>query len=125
DALYGGVGMIGSSVLTPVRQAALLSKLPETTPSATIDRACCSGMTAIGIGMKDLRLGEARVIVCGGFESLSRTPVLWPPRKPRIGDISATDPLLMRGLMVDRPIPVYSGDEAIARGVDRAQQDEW
>jgi acetyl-CoA C-acetyltransferase len=48
DALYGGVGMIGGAVLTPVRQAVLLSKLPETTPSATIDRACCSGMTAIG-----------------------------------------------------------------------------
>jgi acetyl-CoA C-acetyltransferase len=125
DALYAGVGMISSNVLTPVRQAVLLSKLPETTPSITIDRACCSGMTAIGVGMKDLRLGEARAVVCGGFESLSRTPMLWPRQRARIGDVSATDPLLMRGLMVDRPIPVYSGDEAIARGVDRAQQDEW
>lgn len=125
DALYGGVGMIASSVLTPVRQAVLLSKLDEKVPSATIDRACCSGMTAIGVGMKDLRLDEARAIVCGGFESLSRTPVLWPRQRPRIGDVASTDPLLMRGLMVDRPIPVYSGDEAVARGVDRAQQDEW
>lgn len=125
DALYGGVGMIASSVLTPVRQAVLLSKLPETIPSATIDRACCSGMTAIGVGMKDLRLGEARAIVCGGFESLSRTPVLWPRQRPRIGDVAANDPLLMRGLMVDRPIPVYSGDEAVRQGVDRVQQDEW
>jgi acetyl-CoA C-acetyltransferase len=125
DALYGGVGMIGASMLTPVRQAVLFSKLPETTPSATIDRACCSGMTAIGVAMKDLKLGEARAVVCGGFDSLSRTPVLWPRQKPRIGDVSATDPLLMRGLMVDRPIAVYSGDESVARGVDRVQQDEW
>ena len=125
DALYGGVGMIGASMLTPVRQAVLFSKLPETTPSATIDRACCSGMTAIGVGMKDLRLGEARAIVCGGFDSLSRTPVLWPRQRPRIGDVAATDPLLMRGLMVDRPIAVYSGDEAVRQGVDRLQQDEW
>jgi acetyl-CoA C-acetyltransferase len=125
DALYGGVGMIGASMLTPVRQAVLFSRLPETTPSATIDRACCSGMTAIGVAMKDLRLGEARAVVCGGFDTLSRTPVLWPRQKPRIGDVSATDPLLMRGLMVDRPIAVYSGDESVARGVDRVQQDEW
>src|SRR5690606_18103553 len=78
DALYGGVGMIASAMLTPVRQAVLSSSLPETTPSATIDRACCSGMTAIGMGFRDIRLGEASVVVCGGFESLSRTPLLWP-----------------------------------------------
>jgi len=125
DALYGGIGMLGGAMLTSVRQAVLLSRLPETTPSATIDRACCSAMTAIGVGMKDLRCGEARAVVCGGFESLSRTPVLWPRQHARIGDVSSTDPLLMRGLMVDRPIPVYSGDEAVRHGVDRLQQDEW
>lgn len=125
DALYGGVGMMGGAMLTPVRQAVLLSNLAETTPSATIDRACCSGMTAIGVGMKDIRCGEARAVICGGFESLSRTPILWPREHARIGDVSSTDPLLMRGLMVDRPIPVYSGDEALRQGVDREQQDEW
>jgi acetyl-CoA C-acetyltransferase len=126
DALYGGVGMMAAAMLTPVRQAVLLSKLDETTPSATVDRACCSGMTAIGLGMKEIRCGEAKALLCGGFESLSNTPVLWPrQRARRIGDVSATDPLLMRGLMVDRPIPVYSGDEALQHGVDRRQQDEW
>lgn len=126
EALYGGVGMMASAMLTPVRQAVLMSKLPEATPSATIDRACCSGMTAIGAGMKDIRLGEAGAVICGGFESLSRTPILWPrQRERRIGDVASTDPLLMRGLMVDRPIPVYSGDEAVRQGIDRAQQDEW
>ena len=126
DVLYSGVGMIGAAVLTPVRQAVLLSNLPETTPSASIDRACCSGMTAIGMAMKDIRCGEARVAICGGFESLSRTPILWPrQRERRIGDVVVTDPLLMRGMMVDRPIPVYSGDEALRHGVDRLEQDEW
>jgi len=126
DAVYGGVGMMSSAVLTPVRQAVLLSNLPETTPSASVDRACCSGMTAIGFGMKDIRCGEARAVMCGGFESLSRTPVLTPrQRRSRIGDVLTTDPLLMRGLMVDRPIPVYSGDEALHHGVSRLEQDEW
>lgn len=126
DVLYAGVGMIGSAMLTPARQAVLFSKLPETTPSATIDRACCSGMTAIGVAMKDIRCGEARTALCGGFESLSRTPVLWPRQRERaIGDVAVTDPLLMRGLVVDRPIPVYSGDEAIRHGIDRELQDEW
>lgn len=126
DALYGGVGMISSAMLTPVRQSVLLSKLPETAPSAAIDRACCSGMTAIGLAMKEIKAGEARALICGGFEALSQTPNLLPrERTSRIGDIALSDPLLMRGTVVDRPIAVYSGDEALRHGVDRRQQDEW
>jgi acetyl-CoA C-acetyltransferase len=126
EAVYGGVGMISSAMLTPVRQAVLMSSLPEQTPSAAIDRACCSGMTAIGLSMKELECGEAGAVICGGFDSLSRTPLLWP-RQPerRIGAITADDPLLMRGLVVDRPIPVYSGDEALRHGIDRGAQDAW
>jgi acetyl-CoA C-acetyltransferase len=125
DVVYGGVGMLGAGVLTPVRQAVLLSRLPEQTVSLAVDRACCSGMTAIALGMKDVRLGLARAALCGGFESLSRTPVLWPRQKPRIGDVTSTDPLLMRGMTVAQPIPVYSGEEALKHGVDRVEQDEW
>lgn len=96
DALYGGVGMIGSAQLTPVRQAVLKSRLPETTPSASIDRACCSGLTALGIAFKDLRLGEGRAVLAGGFESLSRTPLLMPrQRGARIGSFTLDDPLLL------------------------------
>ena len=126
DALYGGVGMIASAVLTPVRQAVLGSSLPETTPSAAIDRACCSGMTAIGMGFRDIRLGEASVVVCGGFESLSNTPLLWPrQRARRLGNVTVEDPLLIRGRAVQQPIAVYTGDEAIRRGVGREAQDAW
>ena len=126
DALYGGVGMIAGAMLTPVRQAVLRSRLPETTPSATIDRACCSGMTALGIAFRDLRLGEAQAVLAGGFESLSRTPLLWPrQRATRLGQVTVDDPLLLRGAIVEQPIAVYSGEEALRRGVSRDQQDRW
>ncbi len=126
DAVYGGVGMIGAAMLTPVRQAVLRSELPETTPSAAIDRACCSGMTALGVAFKDLRLGEAEAVIAGGFDALSRTPLLWPrQRAGRLGEVTVKDPLLLRGSVVEQPIAVYSGEEALRRGVDRAQQDAW
>lgn len=125
DALYGGVGMIASAMLTPVRQAVLRSTLPETTPSAAIDRACCSGMTALGIAFKDIRVGEANAVVAGGFDALSRTPLLWPRHRARIGAVTADDPLLLRGTIVEQPISVYSGEESLRHGVDREQQDRW
>lgn len=125
DALYGGVGMIASALLTPVRQAVLRSSLPQTTPSAAIDRACCSGMTAVGIAFKDIRVGEAQCVVAGGFDALSRTPLLLPRQRARIGAMTVDDPLLLRGTVVEQPISVYSGEESLRLGVDREQQDRW
>jgi len=125
DAVYGGVGLMAAAMLTPMREAMLRTHLPETTPSAAIDRACCSGMTAIGFGFKDIRAGLAKVVVCGGFESLSQTPRLLPRRQPRIGSVQASDPLLLRGTLVEQPIAVYSGEESLRLGVSREEQDRW
>ena len=127
EAVYAGVGMIGANVLTATRQALLLgSGLPETVPSLTVDRACCSGMTALGLGFKDIRNGDADVVLCGGFESLSNTPFLWPrQRGARPGKVDVDDPLLLRAAFLDKAIAAYTGEEAIRFGVSRLEQDEW
>lgn len=126
DAVYMGVGMIGSATLTPARQATLLSRLPSETPSLAVDRACCSGMTAVGLGFKDIRAGAAETVICGGFESLSRTPLLMPRARDRaLGEVVLDDPLLLRGPVVDAPIAAYTADEALKHGIDRSAQDAW
>ncbi|WP_170984589.1 thiolase family protein [Rhodoligotrophos defluvii] len=127
EMVYAGVGMIGAGVLTPARQALLLgSGLRETTPSLAVDRACCSGMTAVGLAYRDIRNGDADLIVCGGFESLSNTPFLWPrQRGARPGPVAVSDPLLLRADFLDKAIAAYTGEEALRAGIDRAAQDEW
>lgn len=126
DAAYIGIGMLASATLTPARQAVLRSGLPENTPSLTLDRACCSGMSAIGLAFKDLLLGEATAVICGGADSLSRTPLLWPRQRERlIGTCTVDDPLLMRTPTVRDPIPVYTSEEALRVGIDREAQDAW
>lgn len=126
EAAYLGVGMIGAATLTPARQAVLLSRLPNETPSLAVDRACCSGMTAVGLGWKDIRVGAAETVLCGGFESLSRTPMLMPRNRERaIGTLMLDDPLLLRGPVVDAPIAAYTATEALKHGIERPMQDAW
>ncbi|MGE0007571.1 MAG: acetyl-CoA C-acyltransferase [Parvibaculaceae bacterium] len=127
DAVYAGVGMIASAVLTPARQAVLRSRrLSQSVPSLTVDRACCSGLSAIGLGWKDIRLGLADAVLCGGFENLSQTPFLWPrQRGARPGAVDVSDPLLLRAEFLDKAIAAYTGEEAIRLGITRAEQDEW
>ncbi|MHA6645475.1 thiolase family protein [Mesorhizobium sp. A623] len=126
DAAYVGVGMMAGGMLTPARRIVLGSRLPDSTPSLTVDRACCSGLTAIGLGFREIAAGEASVMICGGAESLSNTPRLMPrvsPHRPQ--DMELADPLTLRAPFGDTSISTYSGEEALANGVDRQQQDEW
>jgi acetyl-CoA C-acetyltransferase len=126
EALYMGVGMIGAATLTSTRQSVLLSKLRNETPSLTVDRACCSAMSAIGIGWRDVKLGFADAVICGGAENLSATPYLWPRRQERsLGNVTAGDPLTLRTPTVDAPIAAYTSQEALAVGIDRRMQDQW
>ena len=126
DAAYIGCGMIGAATLTPARQAVLISALSENTPSLTVDRACCSGMTAIGLGWKDIRVGAAHAILCGGADNLSATPLLMPrDRDKLVGPMKIDDPLLLRASIIDRSIACYTSEEALRHGIDRQAQDDW
>ena len=127
DAVYLGVGMIASATLTPARQAVLRSSLSNETPSLTVDRACCSGMTAVGLGFKDIKAGTANAVICGGFESLSQTPLLMPRSRDRpLGEVTLEDPLLLRAPdFIGGSISSYTSDEALKHGVDRPAQDAW
>src|SRR3974390_666654 len=127
DAVYLGVGMIASCMLTPARVAVLRSQLPNETPSLTVERACCSGMTAVGLGFKDIKAGAAETVICGGFESLSRTPLLMPRTRERtLGELVLDDPLLLRAPdFIGGSISSYTADEALKHGIDRAAQDAW
>lgn len=133
EGVYAGVGMAAAGTFTPARRLILESALPQTTPSVAIDRACCSGMTAIGQAWRSLMTGRQSLVVCGGFDNLSRTPILATrQRKTKPGDEAAWDkdgpvydPLLLKSPIQGKAIADYTGDEALAHGVTREMQDEW
>jgi acetyl-CoA C-acetyltransferase len=126
DELIVGMAMIEGGLMVPARQVAVRAGLPESLPTLTIDRACCSGMTAVGLGLRAVR-GGAAVALAMGLESMSRTPRLlhetrWGAKR---GDLTVEDLVLLRSPLSGMPIAVYAGKEALERGVTRQQQDEW
>ena len=78
NALYGGGN--------PARVAALAAGLAEAMPAATIDTQCCSGLDAILAAAAEIRAGEADLVIAGGVESFSRSPLRF--RRPRAADES-------------------------------------
>jgi len=62
----------------PARQVAARAGVPVERPAFTVNQACASGLQAVLEAARHVLLGEARVVLAGGMESMSNTPFLLP-----------------------------------------------
>ena len=74
DVLYGCANQAGEDNRNVARMSALLAGLPVEVPGATINRLCGSGMDAVGSAARAIKAGEARLMIAGGVESMTRAP---------------------------------------------------
>jgi acetyl-CoA C-acetyltransferase len=122
--LTAGVGQ------APARQAALAAGLPATVAALTINKVCGSGLKAVMLADQAIRAGDAKVIVAGGMESMSRAPHLLIGAREgwKFGNQTVLDSMLHDGLWCAFE-NVAMGQEAeyiaASRGVTRAEQDTW
>ncbi len=78
DVLFGCANQAGEDNRNVARMAALLAGLPVSVPGATVNRLCGSGLDAVAMAARAIRLGEADLIIAGGVESMSRAPFVMP-----------------------------------------------
>ena len=78
DVLYGCANQAGEDNRNVARMAALLAGLPLDVPGATLNRLCGSGLDAAGRAARAIKAGEARLMIAGGVESMSRAPFVMP-----------------------------------------------
>lgn len=129
ETLFGHVIQAGTGQITS-RQAAVRAGIPMTVPATTINKVCLSGMTAIAMGDKDIRLGEATFVLAGGMESMTNAPYLLPTGRwgARMGDAAIVDSMTHDGLWCafDQCTMGESSDVKNAvLGIGREEQDSW
>jgi len=78
DGLYGCANQAGEDNRNVAHMSSLLAGLPVEVPGATINRLCGSGLDALGTAARAIRAGEARLMIAGGVESMSRAPFVMP-----------------------------------------------
>jgi acetyl-CoA C-acetyltransferase len=76
DEVLMGHGRQAGSGPNPARQVAHRAGVPHAAPAQTINKACASGLQAVASAAQSILLGESRVVLAGGIESMSRTPYL-------------------------------------------------
>ena len=74
DVILGCANQAGEDNRNLARMAALLAGLPVEVPGVTVNRLCGSGLDAVAIAARQVRSGEAQLIIAGGAESMSRAP---------------------------------------------------
>ena len=126
DEVVMGVNLPGSD-RSIARQTALRAGIPETTTAYTVDRACCSSLTALTLARRAVLSGDASVALAGGGENLSKVPYFLEGARfgLRLGDIVLDDQLTISCPYTGVARAVQASDEAAAYGIERSLQDEW
>ena len=134
DVIYGCANQAGEDNRNVARMSALLAGLPTEAPGATINRLCGSGMDAVGTAARAIKAGEARLMIAGGVESMTRAPFVMGKATSafaRQADIFDTtigwrfiNPLMKRQYGVDS-MPETAENVAVEFGVSRADQDAF
>jgi acetyl-CoA C-acetyltransferase len=84
----------------PARQASIAAGVPQSVPTTTINKVCGSGMRSAMLGCDSIRAGSARIVVAGGFESMTNAPYLLPKARQgyRMGHGEILDHMFYDGL---------------------------
>ena len=93
EVFMGCTNQAGEDNRNVARMAGLLAGLPEEVPGVTVNRLCASGLEAVVQAARQVRLGEANLVLAGGVESMSRAPLVmlkpergFPRGNPEVAD---------------------------------------
>ncbi|TIT03255.1 acetyl-CoA C-acetyltransferase [Mesorhizobium sp.] len=83
----------------PARQAAMAAGVPQEATAWGLNQLCGSGLRAIALGMQQIAIGDAKIIVAGGQESMSMAPHAQHLRSGvKMGDFKLIDTMIKDGL---------------------------
>ena len=80
DVILGDANQAGEDNRNVARMAALLAGLPTSVPGTTVNRLCGSSLESVIQASRAIETADARLMVAGGVESMSRAP--WVALKP-------------------------------------------
>ncbi len=130
DQVIFGHGRQAGGGPNTARQISYRAGVPVDRPAFTVNQACGSGLQAILSAARTIQLGEARVILAGGTESMSNTPYLLTRARDgyRLGHGEITDGMYKDGFN-DPLSGLVMGEtaEELAEesGIDREASDRW
>ncbi|GAB4168942.1 MAG: acetyl-CoA C-acetyltransferase [Thalassobaculales bacterium] len=99
DEVVMGQILAAGAGQNPARQAAVNAGIPVEKTAYGINQLCGSGLRAVALGFQAVALGDARIVVAGGQESMSQAPHCMHLRDGvKMGDGKLIDTMIKDGL---------------------------
>jgi acetyl-CoA acetyltransferase family protein len=136
DVIIGDSNGSGEDNRNVARMGLLLAGLPETVPGVTVNRLCGSGAEAVIQGSREIRTGDARFVIAGGVESMSRAPWIVKRKGKKAPESVSVEELHQSTVGWRMVNPEFPSEwtqslgrcaESVAEkiGISRSEQDEW
>ncbi|WP_440931701.1 acetyl-CoA C-acetyltransferase [Candidatus Pelagibacter sp.] len=129
DEIILGQVLTAGGGQNPARQASINSGLPVSKPAHIINQVCGSGLRAIVSGYQSIMLNDAKIVIAGGQENMSKAPhSIFFREKKKLDEDELSDTMINDGL-IDAFNNYHMGvtAENIAKKfkISRDQQDEY
>lgn len=129
DEVVLGQALTAGQGQNPARQASLKAGVPKEVPAYLINMLCGSGLKTVNLGYQNIRNGDANIVICGGQESMSKSPHAMHLRDgTKMGNGTLIDTMLHDGL-TDAIFNIHMGQTAENLGkkyqVTREEQDAF
>ena len=100
DDVYMGCVLPAGLGQAPGRQASIGAEIPYSVGATTVNKVCGSSLQTVIMAVRAIALGEARIIVAGGMENMTRAPYLLEKARQgyRLGHAELVDSLIKDGL---------------------------
>ncbi|MGX7348596.1 acetyl-CoA C-acetyltransferase [Aerococcus vaginalis] len=130
DALIFGNVLSAGLGQNVARQVALNSGMSDQSTAYTVNMVCGSGMKAVDLGIKEMLMGDAEVVVVGGTENMSRAPYVLPNMRfgKTMNNDTVVDTMMRDGLQdafSEQPMGITAENIAEKFNISREQQDAF
>src|SRR5512146_3330776 len=126
EEVYMGCVLSAGLGQAPARQASIGAGIPNSVGATTVNKVCGSSLQTVIMASHAIALGEARIIVAGGMENMTRAPYLLDKARQgyRLGHAELVDSLVKDGLWdVYNNFHMGSGGELCAAKYGLARKD--
>jgi acetyl-CoA C-acetyltransferase len=98
EAILGQILTAGAGQ-NPARQAAVAAGIPVEKTAYQVNQLCGSGLRTVALGYQAIKVGDSRIVVAGGQESMSQAPHVAHLRNgTKMGDFTMVDSMIKDGL---------------------------
>jgi acetyl-CoA C-acetyltransferase len=130
DVVYMGCVLSAGLGQAPARQASVGAGIPQSVGAVTVNKVCGSSLQTVIMATHAIALGEAKIVVAGGMENMTRAPFLLEQARQgyKLGHRELVDSLIKDGLWdVYNNFHMGDGGELCARkfGLTRAEVDDF